>query len=39
MAIVGAGVQGFLQLEMLLLVRPIAQARLYDISDHRAREV
>jgi ornithine cyclodeaminase len=37
-AIVGAGVQGVLQLEMLLLVRPISQARVYDISPNRARE-
>src|SRR6516225_11752898 len=37
-AIVGAGVQGILQLEMLLLVRPISRARVYDISAGRARE-
>jgi ornithine cyclodeaminase len=36
-AIVGAGVQGILQLEMLLLVRPISAARVYDISFDRAR--
>src|SRR5215471_11618708 len=37
-AIVGAGVQGILQLEMLLLVRPITRARVYDISADRTRE-
>ena len=37
-AIVGAGAQGILQLEMLLLVRPITRARVYDISAGRARE-
>jgi ornithine cyclodeaminase/alanine dehydrogenase-like protein (mu-crystallin family) len=37
-AIVGAGVQGILQLEMLLLVRPISGVRVYDISANRARE-
>jgi ornithine cyclodeaminase len=37
-AIVGAGVQGVLQLEMLLLVRPISAARVYDISPDRARK-
>jgi ornithine cyclodeaminase/alanine dehydrogenase-like protein (mu-crystallin family) len=37
-AIVGAGVQGILQLEMLLLVRPISGARVCDISPDRARE-
>jgi ornithine cyclodeaminase len=37
-AIVGAGVQGILQLEMLLLVRPISGARVYDISPDCARE-
>jgi ornithine cyclodeaminase/alanine dehydrogenase-like protein (mu-crystallin family) len=37
-AIVGVGVQGVLQLEMLLLVRPITRARVYDISADRARE-
>jgi ornithine cyclodeaminase/alanine dehydrogenase-like protein (mu-crystallin family) len=37
-AIVGAGTQGILQLEMLLLVRPITRARVYDISAERARE-
>jgi len=36
-AIVGAGVQGILQLEMLLLVRPITRARVYDISADRTR--
>jgi ornithine cyclodeaminase/alanine dehydrogenase-like protein (mu-crystallin family) len=36
-AIVGAGMQGILQLEMLLLVRPITRARVYDISADRAR--
>jgi ornithine cyclodeaminase len=37
-AIVGAGVQGILQLEMLLMVRPITRACVYDISADRARE-
>ena len=37
-AIVGAGVQGILQLEMLLLVRPITRARIYDISADRTWE-
>jgi ornithine cyclodeaminase/alanine dehydrogenase-like protein (mu-crystallin family) len=37
-AIVGAGAQGILQLEMLLLVRPITRARVYDISALRAGE-
>src|SRR5215467_799158 len=37
-AIVGAGVQGILQLEMLLLVSPITQACVYDISAERAHE-
>jgi ornithine cyclodeaminase len=37
-AIIGAGVQGILQLKMLLLVRPITRARVYDISAGRARE-
>jgi ornithine cyclodeaminase/alanine dehydrogenase-like protein (mu-crystallin family) len=37
-AIVGAGVQGVLQLEMLLMVRPISGARVYDISPDRARD-
>jgi ornithine cyclodeaminase len=37
-AIIGAGVQGTVQLEMLLLVRPITRARVYDISAGRARE-
>ena len=37
-AIIGAGVQGILQLEMLLLVHPITRARVYDISAGRARE-
>jgi len=37
-AIVGAGAQGILQLETLLLVRPISGARVYDISTDRARE-
>jgi ornithine cyclodeaminase/alanine dehydrogenase-like protein (mu-crystallin family) len=37
-AIIGAGVQGILQLEMLLLVRPISRARVYDISPDRPRE-
>ena len=36
--IVGAGVQGILQLEMLLLVRPISGARVYDVSPDRARD-
>jgi ornithine cyclodeaminase len=36
-ALVGAGVQGILQLEMLLLVRPISGARVYDVSAERAR--
>jgi hypothetical protein len=34
-----SGVQGFLQLELLLLVGPIVRARVYDISADRAREV
>jgi ornithine cyclodeaminase len=37
-AIVGAGVQGILQREMLMLVRPIVRARVYDISADRAHE-
>jgi ornithine cyclodeaminase len=37
-AIVGAGAQGILQLETLLLVRPISGARVYDISRDRAWE-
>jgi ornithine cyclodeaminase len=37
-AVVGAGVQGILQLETLLLVRPISAARVYDISRDRAWE-
>jgi ornithine cyclodeaminase/alanine dehydrogenase-like protein (mu-crystallin family) len=37
-AIIGAGVQGILQLEMLLLVRPISSARVYDVSPDRARD-
>jgi ornithine cyclodeaminase/alanine dehydrogenase-like protein (mu-crystallin family) len=37
-AIVGAGAQSILQLEMLLLVRPITRARVYDISALRAGE-
>jgi ornithine cyclodeaminase len=37
-AIVGAGVQGILQLEMLLLVRAITRACVYDISADRAHE-
>ena len=37
-AIVGAGAQGILQLEMLLLVLPITRACVYDISADRAHE-
>ena|SRR6516225_8784458 len=37
-AIVGAGVQGILQVEMLLLVRPVSRARVYDIFPDRARQ-
>jgi ornithine cyclodeaminase/alanine dehydrogenase-like protein (mu-crystallin family) len=37
-AIIGAGVQGILQLEMLLQVRSITRAWVYDISADRARE-
>jgi ornithine cyclodeaminase/alanine dehydrogenase-like protein (mu-crystallin family) len=37
-AIVGAGVQGILQVEMLLLVRPVSRARVYDIFPGRARQ-
>jgi ornithine cyclodeaminase/alanine dehydrogenase-like protein (mu-crystallin family) len=37
-AIVGAGAQGILQLEMLLLVRPISRVRVYDIIPERAVE-
>jgi ornithine cyclodeaminase len=36
-AIVGAGVQGTLQLEMLLLVRRISRVRVYDIRPDAAR--
>jgi len=37
LAIVGAGVQGVLQLEMLLLVRPISRVRVYDLLPERAK--
>lgn len=37
-AIVGAGVQGILQLEMLLRVRPISRVRVYDALPQRAKE-
>jgi ornithine cyclodeaminase/alanine dehydrogenase-like protein (mu-crystallin family) len=38
LAIIGAGVQGKLQLEALLLVRPISTVWVYDIEFARARE-
>jgi ornithine cyclodeaminase/alanine dehydrogenase-like protein (mu-crystallin family) len=37
-AIVGAGAQGIVQLEMLLLVRLISRVRVYDIFPERAAE-